>query len=200
MPDACFIAKHGDKYIGFTDLIRYEMVAGGITQGFTGVAREYRRRGVATALKLRAIEYACKHGYQTIRAFSYPSQASIIALNEKLGFRRAFIYITVEKWLKEIAKIDCRIYDAYAGRYAFDTESSPEHDLPSDMIVCIKRVGDHLMSEARDIQDELYPESEIRFFTQNHYGQIEFVRDEQERVTHLVYRENGKQLRANKIE
>jgi len=36
---ACFIAKHGDEYVGFTDLNHIEPIPGGIMHGFTGVAR-----------------------------------------------------------------------------------------------------------------------------------------------------------------
>src|SRR6185503_12779830 len=47
LPDALFIAKHGDEYVGVSDVSLFEALAGGLTQGFTGVKREYRRRGLA---------------------------------------------------------------------------------------------------------------------------------------------------------
>src|SRR5262249_44264225 len=94
--DACFIAKCGDEYVGFTDLNQIEPIPRGIMHGFTGVASEYRRQGVATALKVRAIEYARAHGYQTIRAFNLPDHAGALVLNEKLGFQRRYCYVTVE--------------------------------------------------------------------------------------------------------
>jgi RimJ/RimL family protein N-acetyltransferase len=97
LADACFIAKHGGRYIGFTDLNHIEPIPGGIMHDFTGVACEHRRQGVATALKLRAIECARERGYQTTRAFNLPAHSAMLALNEKLGFRRRFCYVTVEK-------------------------------------------------------------------------------------------------------
>jgi RNA polymerase sigma factor (sigma-70 family) len=199
LPDACFIAKHGKEYVGFSDLILYELVAGGLTHGFTGVAPQYRRQGVATALKLRAIEYARQHGYRVIRAFSYASQTSMLALNEKLGFRQAFSYVTLEKCLKEVSAVDPQIYDAYAGQYAPDPEQLSKHGLPDALTVTIKKAGDRLISEVRDMQDELLPESETRFFIKERYRQVEFFRDEQGQVTHLIYREPGVEVRANKI-
>jgi GNAT superfamily N-acetyltransferase len=51
LPEAYFIAKHGDLYVGVSDVSLFEAVPGGLTQGFTGVRQEYRRQGIATALK-----------------------------------------------------------------------------------------------------------------------------------------------------
>jgi len=199
LADACFIAKHGDRYVGFTDLNHIEPIPGGIMHGFTGVAREYRRQGVATALKLRAIRYAQAHGYQTIRAFNLPVHAAMLALNEKLGFRRRFCYVTVEKCLKEVAKINPEIYDAYVGQYAPDPDLLRQHGKPVDLVATIKRAGDKLITEFGDMQDVLLPESETEFFVKEHYGQMAFVKDEQGQVTHLIYREPGLEVRANKI-
>ena len=86
-PDAYFIAKRGDEYIGVSDVSLFEAMPGGLTQGFTGVRREYRRRGLATALKLHGIVYAQSHGYRIIQTFNKPQQMAIRALNEKLGFQ-----------------------------------------------------------------------------------------------------------------
>jgi RimJ/RimL family protein N-acetyltransferase len=199
LPDACFIAKRGDEYIGFTDLNHIEPIPHGIMHGFTGVARQFRRQGVATALKLRAIEYACQHGYQTMRAFNLPGQQAALALNEKLGFRRVFGYVTVEKFIKQVAKLDLASYDAYVGTYVPDAATLLQYGLPAHLTVTIKRTADRLISELRDMQDELFPEAEDAFFTDHHYAQFIFVRDERGVVTHLLYREEGREFRASKI-
>src|SRR5215510_5660365 len=72
LPDAYFIAKRGDEYVGVSDVSLFEAMPGGLTQGFTGVRREHRRRGLATALKLHAIAYAQSHGYRIIQSFNKP--------------------------------------------------------------------------------------------------------------------------------
>ena len=167
--------------------------------GFTGVAREYRRQGVATALKLRAIEYAREHGYQTIRAFNLPIHSEMLALNEKLGFPRRFCYVTVEKCLKEVVKVAPQIYDAYVGQYAPDPDLLRQHGKPLDLVATIKKVGDQLITEVGEMQDKLFPESETQFFIKEHYGHMTFVKDKQGQVTHLVYREPGLEVLANKI-
>lgn len=167
--------------------------------GFTGVAREWRRQGVATALRHRAIEYARDHGYQTVRAFNLPCQLEIIALNEKLGFRRAFSYVAVEKFVKAVADIDPAAYDSYIGEYAGDASALIERGLPANLTITIRKTGDRLISELRDMQDELFPESDDAFFTDHHYARFVFARDERGSVTHLIYREGEKEWRASKI-
>ena len=112
---------------------------------FTGVAREYWGQGVATALKLRAIEYAREHGYPTVRAFNRPAHAALLALNERLGFRRYFSYVTLERCLREVAKVDPRIYDAYVGRYAPEPDLLRQYGLPPDMALTLKKEGDRLI-------------------------------------------------------
>ena len=197
--DACFIAAHGSRYIGTTSLSLTDEVAGGVTQGFTGVRREYRRRGIATALKLRAIQYARLQGYSTVRAFNHQLNLPMLALNERLGFRRRLRHATLEKCLREVKSVDPRVYDAYVGRYAFEEGHLAEHNLPAGLAVEVKRVGTRLISEIRDMQDELFPESDSRFFIKMHYGEVEFIRDEQGPVTGLVYRESGREMCAAKV-
>jgi hypothetical protein len=199
LPDACFIAKRGDHYIGFSDLNQLEPIPKGITHGFTGVEREYRRKGVATALKLRAISYARERGFQTIRAFNSPSQVEMIALNEKLGFRRAFCYGTVEKFVKDVAESDPAVYDSYVGEYSIDADALAKLGLSSSLTVTIKKAGNRLISESRDMQDELFAESEGTFFTDHHYARFIFAKNSSGAVTHLLYCEDGKEMRANKI-
>lgn len=199
VPDATFIAKDGDRYAGFTDLIRYELLPGGITQGFTGVARAYRRQGVATALKLSAIAWARAQGYQTIRAFVYPAQAGALALNEKLGFRRGHCYVTLEQMLRPTVTLDPQVTDAYVGQYAPAPEALRQYGLPAGLTATIRKVGDRLWSEIRDMQDELFAASETEFFTDHHYGRISFGKTEDGRVTHLLYHEGEMMIRADKI-
>ncbi|HZS05220.1 MAG TPA: hypothetical protein VFD58_10335 [Blastocatellia bacterium] len=123
----------------------------------------------------------------------------MLALNEKPGFRRSYSYVTVEKYLKETVQVDPNLYDAYAGEYAPDPEMLREYGLPPGLVVTIKRAGDRLISEMRDMQDELLPESETVFFTEMHYGRMEFFKDGEGQVTDLIYREPGFEVRANKL-
>jgi RNA polymerase sigma factor (sigma-70 family) len=200
LPDAAFIAKDGDRYVGFTDLIRYELLSEGITAGFTGVAQAYRRQGIARALKQCALAYARAHGYQTMRVFLYPNQTEMLALNQQLGFRQHCKYVTVEKLLKEVAPINAELYVAYVGRFVPTEETLRQFELPANLTVTIRQAHGRLFAEMRDMQDELFPTSETEFFTDHHYSQFTFVQDETGRVTHLRYREGEFEALARKLD
>ncbi len=196
-PDAFFIAKDGDQYVGVTDLNLLDAIPGGVSHGFTGVRAEYRRRGIATALKVCAIEYAARHGFKTIRAFNRPAHSSLLALNEKLGFRHLFSYVTLERCLKEVVRVEPHLYDEYAGRYR-DEERRP------DLLFVVKNEGGRLTLECIGQKVELFPESENRFFVKFFYGEFTFVKGGDGKVIRLDSRVRGQDqpestLRASKI-
>ena len=97
LPGACFIAKDGNEYVGMSMLVPRAAKPGWLTQNITGARREYRRLGVATALKVRTIEFARRHGYAGIVTKNDSNNAAMLALNEKLGFRRQVGWVTLEK-------------------------------------------------------------------------------------------------------
>jgi len=86
--DAFFLAKKGDLYVGESALKRSESDPGVLWQQLTGVLPEYRGTGIATALKLRTVEYAQVMGYREIRTFNSSRNAPMLAINTKLGFAR----------------------------------------------------------------------------------------------------------------
>ncbi len=55
-------------------------------QELTGVIAPFQGHKVATALKLRTVEYARQHGYRTIRTFNSSRNEAMLAINRKLGF------------------------------------------------------------------------------------------------------------------
>jgi RNA polymerase sigma factor (sigma-70 family) len=183
LPDAYFIAKDGDDYIGVTDLNLLEAVPGGMSVGFTGVRREYRRQGIATALKARAIEHARRHGVRTIRAFNRPAHASIFTLNKRLGFKHMYSHVTLEKCLKEVVEVAPSIYDQYVGHYR--DERRPE------LIFDVKNEKGRLTLECLGQKVELFPESKTKFFTKPFYGEFTFIRDSDGKFTHLDSRVRG---------
>jgi mycothiol synthase len=86
--DAYFLAKQGDFYIGESAMKRSESEADVLWQQLTAVHREFQGHGVATALKLRTIEYAQRHGFREIRTFNSSKNGPMLAINTKLGFIR----------------------------------------------------------------------------------------------------------------
>ena len=177
LPDAYFIAKRGDDYVGVSDVSLFEAVPGGLTQGFTGVKREYRRRGLATALKVSEIVYAQSRGYQIIQTFNSPQQQAIRALNEKLGFELVSEDVTLEKCLREVVAVDPEIYSEFVGQY----RSSERPDLE----IVVRKEHNRLTIECAGQKIELFPMSETRFFIKQFYGEVTFHRDEEGKVDYV---------------
>jgi mycothiol synthase len=86
MADACFIAIKNGRIVGRSGLWRRPGTDKKIFTGLTGTAREERRKGIATALKIRGIEYARQHGYPIIETNNEESNP-MYTLNVSLGFR-----------------------------------------------------------------------------------------------------------------
>lgn len=101
VPDAVFIAKDGDLYVGLSELFRNDALPGVLNTGFTGVRRAYRGRGIAFALKVRALEWAKRQRYGEVRTWNSTLNAPILGINVKLGFARHPAWITFGKELSE---------------------------------------------------------------------------------------------------
>ena len=99
LPDGFIIAKDGPRYVGMSNVMRNETTPKILAQDDTGVIREYRGRGIATALKLKINEYAMKNGYSSIKTWNDSTNAAMLAVNIKLGFKRKVGWIMMEKKL-----------------------------------------------------------------------------------------------------
>lgn len=86
--DAYFLAKMGDLFVGESALHRSDAEPGVLRQHLTAVLPEYRGLGIATALKVRTVEYAQIMGYREIRTMNSSRNAPMLAINAKLGFVR----------------------------------------------------------------------------------------------------------------
>ncbi len=100
VPDGYMIARDGPKYVGMSNVHRIDTEPSVLHQDDTGVIREYRGRGIATALKLRVIEYGKKNGYRMIKTWNDSDNWPMLAVNTKLGFKRQVGWITMEKILR----------------------------------------------------------------------------------------------------
>ncbi len=84
--EAFFIALGDDgALVGMSNLWRNDPEGRRLDAGLTGVIRSHRRRGIATALKLRTIEFAQVNGAETIET-SNEEDSPMLALNFRLGF------------------------------------------------------------------------------------------------------------------
>lgn len=84
-PEGVILAWDGDSLLGFAMSTVEEDGETGYTD-FLGVARYYRGKGLALALKLRTIGWARSRGLRRLRTHNNAESASIVALNRKLGF------------------------------------------------------------------------------------------------------------------
>jgi len=91
------VAVDKGEVIGLS-LLEQGSAPGGLSTGFTGVHRHYRRRGLATALKVRTIEYAKDAGYSFIRTGNEENNPMLL-LNKKLGFTEITARLAFEKRL-----------------------------------------------------------------------------------------------------
>ncbi len=99
LPDAFFLARDGETYAGLSNMSRNAAQPGVLFQGFTGVLRGYRGRGVAMALKLRTVRYAREQGYREIRTGNNTRNRPMLRINEAMGFRKQPVWIEYEKRL-----------------------------------------------------------------------------------------------------
>lgn len=85
VPD-CFIfaADEAGRVVGTTYMHRLEN--GAMHTLFTGVVREWRGRGLALALKLRAVETARRHGAPYMRTDNDSKNGPMLAVNRKMGY------------------------------------------------------------------------------------------------------------------
>jgi GNAT superfamily N-acetyltransferase len=85
MPDGYFIGVEGDRYVGLSTLSKSQ-VEDFLYTGLTGTRRDYRRRGLALALKLKAIEYCCEREVPLVKTWNATTNTGMLAINEALGF------------------------------------------------------------------------------------------------------------------
>jgi mycothiol synthase len=86
IPDGAFVAVDGDRYVGLVFHVAASPAL--LAVEVTGTARDYRRRGVALALKLKGIAWAKQGGYATMMVNNDLANVGMLAINEKLGFVR----------------------------------------------------------------------------------------------------------------
>ena len=90
-----FLALDGDEIVGCAGLEYDSDRPDRSEQAFTAVARKWRRRGLASALKRLALHYAAEHGVREVYTWTQRDNAHMRALNERLGYVYGAESITV---------------------------------------------------------------------------------------------------------
>jgi RimJ/RimL family protein N-acetyltransferase len=94
-PEAMFLALDGDEIVGCAGLEYDPDRPARSEHAFTGVARGWRRRGLASALKRMTLHFASTHGVREVYTWTQRDNADMRALNERLGYRYGAESITV---------------------------------------------------------------------------------------------------------
>ena len=100
-PESYFLAFDGSELVGVSELRKAER-ADTLHTGLTGVRRNWRRQGVAQALKLKAAEYAQKRGVTTIDTQNHSSNRPMLLINETMGFVKQPAWLYLKKDFEEM--------------------------------------------------------------------------------------------------
>ncbi len=97
--DAHWFARDGERYVGYSGVWLSEADPKKLYTGLTGVVRTHRRRGIATALKLKGVEYARDRGVEQIETDNEENNP-MFGLNLQLGFKAVPAWIEYMKTLR----------------------------------------------------------------------------------------------------
>lgn len=97
-PESFFLALDRDEIVGVSEL-RAGARSDWLYTGLTGVKRNYRRRGIALALKLSALQYARDSGFAVISTQNHMDNRLMLSINEALNFIKEPAWIKLEKAL-----------------------------------------------------------------------------------------------------
>ena len=85
-PDAIFVALADGEVIGCAGLLPDTDEPGRAEHALTAVRRDWRRRGVAAALKRCTLAWAAEHGLREVYTWTQRGNDDMRALNTHLGF------------------------------------------------------------------------------------------------------------------
>jgi GNAT superfamily N-acetyltransferase len=91
-----FVALDGDEVVGYARLYSIPALPHRLENGFTGVRRSHRRRGIATALKRAQIAWAAANGYRELVTSSVEANEAMRTVNERLGYKPLPAWIVVQ--------------------------------------------------------------------------------------------------------
>jgi mycothiol synthase len=85
LPDGSLVALHDSRIVGYSGLVRHDS-PGVAEDGLTVVARDWRRRGLAVALKRLELAWAAANGFREVVTWTQRGNEGMRHVNEKLGY------------------------------------------------------------------------------------------------------------------
>jgi mycothiol synthase len=95
LPEGSFVALADGEIVGYSGLCRHPSDPTTAWDGLTVVRREWRRRGLATALKQAEIAWAAENGIDEIVTWTQRGNEAMRALNERLGYVYRAVVVSV---------------------------------------------------------------------------------------------------------
>ena len=86
LPAGSFVALAGGEIVGYAGLMRWADDATRAEHDLTVVRRDWRRRGLASALKERQIAWAAANGIRTLVTYTQTGNENMQAVNARLGY------------------------------------------------------------------------------------------------------------------
>ena len=93
-PEGSFVALAEGEIVGYSGLMAHDN-EGVAEDGLTVVSREWRRRGLAKALKQRELAWARDAGLREVVTWTQTGNESMRAVNERLGYESRDVGITM---------------------------------------------------------------------------------------------------------
>lgn len=100
LPEGCFIALDGTDFVGYSNMW-HSKGSTDLYTGLTGTLRSHRRRGIAMAVKLRALAYAKEVGAPIVKTWNEQNNRAMLSINEALGFVKQPAWISYVKKLAD---------------------------------------------------------------------------------------------------
>lgn len=85
-PEGSFVALAGDEIVGCAGLVRDPDVPERAEHSLSAVRRDWRRRGIASALKQQTIAWASANGLRELYTWTQDGNEAMRGLNERLGY------------------------------------------------------------------------------------------------------------------
>ena len=101
LPEAYFVGLVDGAIAGVSQLWRHSGDPTALNTGLTATRRDFRRMGIALALKLRALAYAQGKGYREVRTGNESRNRPMLNINEALGFVKQPVWITMVRLFRE---------------------------------------------------------------------------------------------------
>ncbi len=97
VPEAYFLAVADGRYVALCAFVRHPGIPDVLSGRMTGCLPSFRGRGIVTGLKLHLAAYAHDHGFREIWTWNSAQNASMVRINDAMGFARRSSWITLQR-------------------------------------------------------------------------------------------------------